>query len=97
MSVYSEAIANFLKPISNLLDDPKITEIMINGHKEVYVETKGLVHRVPNTFRDDDALLSAIRAIAQSVGRIIDEDNPLDVAAKSPFANTSSQDLVCVE
>jgi pilus assembly protein CpaF len=49
---------------------------MINGPKEIFVEQGGLVFKTPNTFADEEELLSAINAIAQSVGRVIDEDNP---------------------
>ena len=76
MSVFSDAIDNFLYPVKDLLDDETVSEIMMNGPREIFVERKGLVYRVPNKFRDEDALLTAIRAIAQSVGRIVDNDNP---------------------
>lgn len=76
MSLFSDAIDSFLSPISNLLNDESITEVMINGPQEIFVEQKGKVFKVPNTFKDEDALLAAMRAIAQSVGRVIDQDNP---------------------
>ncbi len=75
-SVFEEAIGNFLAPIKDLLDDEKVSEIMINGPFEIFVEQKGLVYKTPNKFRDEENLLSAIRAIAQSVGKKIDNDNP---------------------
>lgn len=75
-SVFSDAIETFLAPIKDLLEDPSVSEIMINGAKEIFVEQKGLVHKVPNSFQSEDALNSAMRAIAQSVGRVIDQDNP---------------------
>jgi pilus assembly protein CpaF len=76
MSVFSDAIANLLSPIGDLLDDENVSEVMINGPKEIFVETKGLVYKVPNQFPSEDALISAMRAIAQSVGRVFDGDNP---------------------
>jgi len=76
MSVFSDAISNFLAPIKNLLDDDSVTEIMINGPKEIFVEIKGQVYKTPNQFEDEATLLSAVRSIAQSVNRIIDGDNP---------------------
>lgn len=75
-SVFSDAIEQFLSPIKSLLDDPSVSEIMINGAHEIFVEQKGLVHKVANKFQSEDALNSAMRAIAQSVGRVIDADNP---------------------
>ncbi len=76
MSVFSEAIDTFLAPIGDLLKDPLVTEIMINGAHEIFVEKKGLIYKVDNFFPNEDSLLSAMRAIAQSVGRVIDNDNP---------------------
>ncbi len=75
-SVFQDAIDNFLAPIKELLEDPTVTEIMINGPYEIFVEKGGLVYKTPNQFADDEALISAMRSIAQSVGRVIDEQNP---------------------
>ncbi len=74
--VFQDAIASLLSPISDLLKDPSISEIMINGPFEIFIEKKGLVYRVPNKFPDDESLMASMRAIAQSVGRVIDADNP---------------------
>jgi pilus assembly protein CpaF len=49
---------------------------MINGPFEIFIERKGLIYRVPNKFSDDESLMASMRAVAQSVGRIIDSDNP---------------------
>lgn len=76
MSVFSEAIDTFLAPIADLLSDEAVSEVMINGAHEIFVEKKGLVFKVEHTFPSEDALISAMRAIAQSVGRVIDADNP---------------------
>lgn len=75
-SVFQDAIANLLSPIGDLLKDPSVSEIMINGPFEIFIERKGLVYRVPNKFLDDESLMASMRAVAQSVGRIIDSDNP---------------------
>lgn len=75
-SVFQDAIANLLSPISDLLKDSSVSEVMINGPFEIFIEKKGLVYRVPNKFPDDEALMASMRAIAQSVGRVIDADNP---------------------
>jgi pilus assembly protein CpaF len=75
-SVFQDAIANLLSPIGDLLKDPSVSEIMINGPHEIFVEKKGLVFRVPNKFLDDESLMASMRAVAQSVGRVIDSDNP---------------------
>src|SRR3989338_2021395 len=49
---------------------------MINGPNDIFAEKKGLVYKTANRFGDEQTLLSAMRAIAQSVGRVIDDDNP---------------------
>lgn len=74
--VFRDAIANLLSPIGDLLKDPSVSEIMINGPFDIFIEKKGQCIRVPNKFPDDEALMASMRAIAQSVGRIIDADNP---------------------
>jgi pilus assembly protein CpaF len=76
MSVFSDAIETFLGPIRDLLEDEGVSEVMINGPQEIFVEKKGLVFKVENTFPSEESLISAMRAIAQSVGRVIDEENP---------------------
>jgi pilus assembly protein CpaF len=75
-SVFQDAIANLLSPIGDLLKDPSVSEIMINGPHEIFVEKKGLIYRVSNKFLDDESLMASMRAVAQSVGRVIDADNP---------------------
>ncbi len=76
MSVFQDAIDTFLSPIKELLEDEGVSEVMINGPFEIFVEKKGLVYKSECQFHGEDALISAMRAIAQSVGRVIDDDNP---------------------
>jgi pilus assembly protein CpaF len=74
--VYEESIRGFLQPIWHLLQDESITEVMINGHDEIFIEVSGKLKKVSDKFPDEDSLLAAIRNIAQSVGRRIDEESP---------------------
>ncbi|RME17503.1 MAG: CpaF family protein [Bdellovibrio sp.] len=74
--VFENAIKNFLSPIYHLLTDEKITEIMINGPKEIWVEIGGKVQRTDAEFPDEDALRAAVNNIAQSVGRTISDEEP---------------------
>ena len=76
MSIQSDAILGLLAPIRDLLDNPDVSEVMINGPDEIFVESKGLVFKVPNTFPNEDSLIAAMNSIAQSVGRVINDDNP---------------------
>lgn len=76
MGVFEDAISTFLAPINDLLNDPSVSEVMINGPSQIFVEKKGLVYKTPNVFRGEEELVSAFRAVAQSVGRVIDDENP---------------------
>ena len=85
--VFSSSIDNFLEPIADLLADESISEVMINGPKEIFVERKGKIYKVPNQFTDEDNLIAAINNIAQSVGRVIDGENPMLDARLPPPRN----------
>ncbi len=76
MSVFNDAIDSFLSPIKNLLENEKVTEIMINGYNEIFIEEGGKVYKANETFPSEESLDAAMRAIAQKVGRVIDKDNP---------------------
>lgn len=65
-----------LSPIADLLDDPSVSEIMINGPHEIFVEKAGIIVKVDNVFRDETLLQSAVKAIANSINRTIDKQNP---------------------
>ncbi|MBR9856430.1 MAG: CpaF family protein [Gammaproteobacteria bacterium] len=64
-------------PLEPLLADPGIADIMVNGAKNIYVERRGRIERVPLTFTDDDHLMGVIERIVSSVGRRIDELSPM--------------------
>ncbi len=65
-----------LGPLDELLDDDTITEIMVNGANEVFVEKNGILNKVPITFLNDKHLLEMINRIVQSVGRRVDVSMP---------------------
>ena len=77
MSLFVETIRNFLGPVLKYLDDESVSEILINGANEVFIEKKGVLESVPEKFTDEQALQAAVRNIAQYVGRRIDEENPI--------------------
>jgi pilus assembly protein CpaF len=66
-----------LGPLEPLLQDPTISDILVNGHKQVYVERKGLLEITNVCFRDDSHLLRIIDKIVSQVGRRVDESNPM--------------------
>jgi len=63
-------------PLQPLLEDETITEIMVNGAKNIYIERKGKVHRVPVTFENNDHVMRIIDRIVAPLGRRIDESSP---------------------
>ena len=63
-------------PIQSLLDDPDISEVMVNGPKKVFVEKSGKVTKSPVTFDDDDHVLRVIDRIILPLGRRVDADTP---------------------
>jgi pilus assembly protein CpaF len=70
-------------PIQSLLDDPSVTEIMVNGPKKVYIEKKGLLERTNIVFEDNLHILKIIDRIVAPLGRHIDADSPM-VDARLP-------------
>ena len=64
-------------PIQPLLEDSSITEIMVNGPDQVYIEREGKLQRVPITFENDDHVLRIIERIIAPLGRRIDESSPM--------------------
>ena len=72
-----------LGPLQALLQDPTITEIMVNGPQEVFVEREGRIEPSHVTFRDEAQLRHVIDRIVAPIGRRIDESSPL-VDARLP-------------
>ncbi|HEV7678143.1 MAG TPA: CpaF family protein [Candidatus Dormibacteraeota bacterium] len=56
-------------PLAPLLDDPTLTEIMVNGHREVYVERGGVIEATDVRFADEGELITLIEQVAAYVGR----------------------------
>jgi pilus assembly protein CpaF len=66
-----------LGPLEGLLADPEITEVMINGPSQVYVERRGRLTLSPVTFETNEQLLQVIDRIVSSIGRRVDESSPM--------------------
>src|SRR4051812_39010869 len=75
MSMFSESLRAFLKPVVPFLDDPDVSEILINGPREVWVEKHGKLHRTEVIF-SEEGLLAAARNMAQYVGRPLTDERP---------------------
>ena len=63
-------------PIQPLLEDESITEIMVNGPKNIYIERKGKIIRVPVAFESSEHVMRIIDRIVSPLGRRIDESQP---------------------
>ena len=66
-----------LGPLEPLLQDPTITDILVNTHRQVYVERAGLLELTPVVFKDAPHLRHIIDKIVSAVGRRVDESSPM--------------------
>ena len=73
--VIEEALG--LGPLESLLHEPDITEIMVNGHSDVYVERAGGIERTEKQFVDDSQVRLVIERIIAPLGRRLDESSPM--------------------
>ncbi len=72
-----------LGPLEPLLRDDDITDILVNGHGQVYIEKQGKLHTTEVAFQDDQHLMLIIERIVSRVGRRVDEASPM-VDARLP-------------
>lgn len=70
-------------PLETLLEDPEVSDIMVNGPNQVYIEKAGKLSMTDITFTSDKHLLNIIQKIVQRVGRRVDETSPM-VDARMP-------------
>ena len=63
--------------LQELVDDPEITEIMVNGPEEIFVESKGRIRRWEKRFESKEQLLDLIQQIVSSVNRIVNTSSPI--------------------
>src|SRR5437773_1855854 len=72
-----------LGPLEILMQDPTVSDILVNGAKSVYVERRGKLERTDTIFHDDAHLMQIIDRIVSRVGRRVDEASPM-VASRLP-------------
>ncbi|MFO0677791.1 MAG: CpaF family protein [Polyangiaceae bacterium] len=75
--VFAETLLQFFGPIRPYLEDPEVSDIMINGPNQVFVEKRGKLILTPAKFDTTEALLAALRNAAQFVGKHVDADKPI--------------------
>lgn len=73
-TIYEQATRHFLAPVAPLLDDPEVTEVLINGPETVYFEKAGKLCRSECRFQSEAALTAAARNIAEYVNRPLGDD-----------------------
>ena len=66
-----------LGPLEPILRDPTVNDILVNTHKQVFVERNGVLERVPGGFQDDAHLMRVIDRIVSAVGRRVDDSSPM--------------------
>ncbi len=66
-----------LGPLEEILRDDSISDILVNGPNQIYIERDGVLEQIDAKFRDDQHLLQVIQRIATQVGRRIDESSPM--------------------
>jgi pilus assembly protein CpaF len=66
-----------LGPLEQLLDDPEVSEIMVNGPKTIFIERRGRITQSEQTFEDEIQLRRVIDRIVSSIGRRVDESHPM--------------------
>jgi pilus assembly protein CpaF len=72
-----------LGPLEPLLQDPTVSDVLVNGHGQIYVERRGKLEPTVARFKDDGHLMRIIEKIVSAVGRRVDESNPM-VDARLP-------------
>jgi len=82
-NIYQQTLGHLLAPIEGFLNDPAVTEVMINGPAEIFIEKAGRIEATDARFEDDAALFAAMRNIAQYVGKRLVADTP-SIEARLP-------------
>src|SRR5688572_6363610 len=72
-----DLILPFLRPIADLIQDPTVSEIMVNGSQRVFVERDGVVHPVDGVVIEERSLRVAVKNIARILGDDVSEGTPI--------------------
>ena len=77
INIFEATVDHFLAPIMPFMNDPSVSEIMINRSDEIYIEREGRLVRTDAKFEDEQALEAAVRNVLQYTGRRMDDEHPL--------------------
>src|SRR6202521_1722026 len=72
-----DVILPFLRPIAHLIQDPDVTEIMVNGSRRIFVERQGVIEAVDGVEIDERNLKVAVKNIAPALGDDVSEEKPI--------------------
>jgi pilus assembly protein CpaF len=72
-----DVILPFLRPIAHLIQDPDVSEIMVNGSRRVFIERAGLIEEVQDVHVDERNLKVAVKNIARALGDDVSEEQPI--------------------
>jgi len=75
--VFDQTVASLFAPVVPFLEGDAVSEIMINGHDEIYVEKQGRLHLTGSRFASEHDLMSALRNLSQFVGRELNSQQPI--------------------
>src|SRR3954468_7324223 len=75
--IFEQTVLQFFEPIRPFLDDPSVSEVMINGPDQIYIERKGRLELTTARFATREALMSALRNLSQYVGKLVNEERPI--------------------
>jgi pilus assembly protein CpaF len=75
--IYAATLQHHLAPVRPFLDDPAVSEVMINGPGEIYIERDGQLHQTEAAFADDEAYAAAVNNVLQYTGQSLSDPGPL--------------------
>lgn len=75
--IYAQTVFDLLAPVRPFMEDPSVSEVMINGPEQIFIERAGKLELTSARFPSSAAVLSALRNVAQFAGSFVDEQNPI--------------------
>ena len=76
-NIFAATVEHFLRPIMPFMDDPSVSEIMINAPDEIYVEKAGRLTLTEAKFEDAEAMMAAVNNVLQYTGKRLTSEHPL--------------------
>ncbi|MBS3733919.1 MAG: CpaF family protein [Phycisphaerae bacterium] len=76
-NIFEKTVEHFLAPVMPLLADPGVSEVLVNNHREIYVERAGKLEKTDARFADDASLIAAVNNVLQYTGKRLTPEHPL--------------------